>query len=110
MLPNYQEHFVDVAMNEEMQMHYHAMELDLMPRLKQALVAGDQTLLGVVMNAILAWPAGVIPALFDAQTPSPKECELIRLVKANKQKGRRTLVYTVWQARHRIETESAAWR
>ena len=41
-------------------------------------------------------PLAFIPALFDAQTPTPKECELIRLVKANKQQGRRTLVYTVY--------------
>ncbi|KGT35425.1 helicase [Vibrio parahaemolyticus] len=112
-LPDYQEHFVEVTMDEEMQMHYRAMEQDLMTRLKQALVAGDQTLLGVVMNALLAWPdcafrdeavnhprtqepLAFIPALFDAQTPTPKEYELIRLVKANKQKGRRTLVYTVY--------------
>ncbi|TOM64024.1 hypothetical protein CGH75_01800, partial [Vibrio parahaemolyticus] len=105
--------FVDVTMDEEMQMHYRAMEQDLMTRLKQALASGDQTLLGVVMNALLAWPdcafrdeavnhprtqepLAFIPALFDAQTPSPKEQELIRLVKANQQKGRRTLVYTVY--------------
>ncbi|EJG1086375.1 DEAD/DEAH box helicase [Vibrio parahaemolyticus] len=112
-LPDYQEHFVDVAMDEEMLMHYRAMEQDLMSRLKQALAAGDQTLLGVVMNALLAWPdcafrdevvnhprtqepLAFIPALFDAQTPTPKEQQLIDAAKANQQQGRRTLVYTVY--------------
>ncbi|EIO4563336.1 DEAD/DEAH box helicase [Vibrio parahaemolyticus] len=112
-LPDYQEHFVDVAMDEEMLTYYRAMEQDLMSRLKQALAAGDQTLLGVVMNALLAWPdcafrdevvnhprtqepLAFIPALFDAQTPTPKEQQLIDAAKANQQQGRRTLVYTVY--------------
>ncbi len=112
-LPDYQEHFIDVAMEEEMQMHYDAMEQDLMKRLRQALIAGDQTLLGVVMNALLAWPdcafrdervihphtyetLAYIPALFDETSPSPKEQQLIEKVKANKQQGKRTLVYTVY--------------
>jgi len=112
-LPDYQENFVDVSMDEEMRMHYDAMEVDLMARLRKALVTGDQTLLGVVMNALLAWPdcafreevvkhprtqeaLAYIPALFDEQTPTPKEQQLIDLVKANKRQGRRTLVYTVY--------------
>lgn len=112
-LPDYQEHFIDVDMEEEIQMHYDDMEQDLMTRLRQALRAGDQTLMGVVMNALLAWPdcafreevvthprtqetLAYIPALFDERTPTPKERQLIELVKANKQQGRRTLVYTVY--------------
>ncbi|MHA2728838.1 helicase-related protein [Vibrio campbellii] len=112
-LPPYQEHFEEVPMDEEMQMHYDAMEQDLTARLRQALAAGDQTLLGVVMSALLAWPdcafreevvthprsketLAYIPALFDALTPTPKEQRLIELVLANKRKGRRTLVYTVY--------------
>jgi len=112
-LPDYQEYFEEVSMDSEMQMHYDAMEQDLMERLRKALVVGDQTLLGVVMNALLAWPdcafreevvkhprtqetLAYIPALFDAQTPTPKEQQLIEKVKANKQQGRRTLVYTVY--------------
>ena len=84
-----------------------------MDRLRKALAAGDQTLLGVVMNALLAWPDCAfrdeevkhprtgdtlmfIPALFDEQTPTPKEQQLIDKVKANQQQGRRTLVYTVY--------------
>lgn len=112
-LPDYQEFFEEVSMDSEMQMHYDAMEQDLMERLRKALVVGDQTLLGVVMNALLAWPdcafreevvkhprtqetLAYIPALFDEQTPTPKEQQLIEKVKANKQQGRRTLVYTVY--------------
>ena len=112
-LPDYQEHFIDVAMSDDMQMHYDAMEQTLMDRLRKALAAGDQTLLGVVMNALLAWPDCAfrdeevkhprtgdtlmfIPALFDEQTPTPKEQQLIDKVKANQQQGRRTLVYTVY--------------
>ncbi|RJX68691.1 helicase [Vibrio sinensis] len=112
-LPDYQEHFIEVEMDSEMQMHYDAMEQDLMLRLRKALVAGDQTLLGVVMNALLAWPdcafrdevvkhprtgetLAYIPALFDEQTPTPKEQQLIEMVKANQAHGKRTLVYTVY--------------
>ncbi|MFM2666727.1 SNF2-related protein [Vibrio mediterranei] len=112
-LPGYQEHFVEINMEAEMQMHYDAMEQDLMTRLRKALVTGDQTLLGVVMNALLAWPdcafrdevvthprtretLAYIPSLFDEHTPTPKEQQLIELVKANQQQGRRTLVYTVY--------------
>ncbi|GLO64099.1 hypothetical protein MACH09_46070 [Vibrio sp. MACH09] len=112
-LPDYQEHFIDVHMSEEMQTHYDAMEQDLMERLRKALIIGDQTLLGVVMNALLAWPdcafrkevvthprthetLAYIPPLFDEQTPTPKEQQLIDKVKSNKQCNRRTLVYTVY--------------
>ncbi|WP_439148014.1 DEAD/DEAH box helicase family protein [Vibrio sp.] len=112
-LPDYQEHFIEVAMEDEMQMHYADMEQRLTARLRQALAAGDQTLLGVVMSALLAWPdcafreemvthprtqetLAYIPALFDEQTPTPKEQQLIEMVNANKRKGRRTLVYTVY--------------
>ncbi len=112
-LPGYQEHFVEINMEAEMQMYYDAMEQDLMTRLRKALVTGDQTLLGVVMNALLAWPdcafrdevvthprtretLAYIPSLFDEHTPTPKEQQLIELVKANQQQGRRTLVYTVY--------------
>lgn len=112
-LPDYQEYFIEVEMDSEMQMHYDAMEQDLMLRLRKALAAGDQTLLGVVMNALLAWPdcafrdevvkhprtgetLAYIPALFDEQTPTPKEQQLIEMVKANQAQGKRTLVYTVY--------------
>ncbi len=112
-LPDYQEHFIEVSMDEEMQAHYDAMEQDLMLRLRQALRAGDHTLLGVVMNALLAWPdcafrdevvthprtreaLAYIPALFDEKTPTPKEQQLIDRVKADQAQGKRTLVYTVY--------------
>ncbi len=112
-LPDYQEHFTEVSMSAEMQAYYEVMEKELMTRLQQALIAGDQTLLGVVMNALLAWPDCAfrqelvlhprsretlmyIPALFDEASPTPKEQQLIETVKANKQQGKRTLVYTVY--------------
>ncbi len=112
-LPAYKESFIDIDMSEEMQSHYDQMEADLMTRLQKALGAGDHTLLGVVMNALLAWPdcafreevvlhprtrepLAYIPALFNSDEPTPKELALIEMVKENKKAGRRTLVYTVY--------------
>ncbi|GLT20185.1 DEAD/DEAH box helicase [Vibrio zhanjiangensis] len=112
-LPGYKEYFEEVLLTPDMASHYQEMETDLMARLRQALRAGDHTLLGVVMNALLAWPdcafrceevkhprsqevLAFIPALFDANTPTPKEERLLDMVLDNKRKGRRTLVYTTY--------------
>ncbi|MFA0077686.1 SNF2-related protein [Vibrio artabrorum] len=112
-LPDYQEYFEEIELTPDMDAYYTEMEQDLMQQLRQALRGGDHTLMGVVMNALLAWPECAfreevvthprtkqvlahIPQLFDEQTPMPKEEALIAMVKANKQQGRRTLVYTTY--------------
>lgn len=112
-LPAYEEIFEGVDLTDEMQDCYSALETELLERLRKALVCGDTTLLGVVMNALLAWPdccfrsenvqhprsretLAFVPSLFDDETATPKEERLIELVKENKAKGRRTLVYTAY--------------
>ncbi|PSU45732.1 helicase [Photobacterium frigidiphilum] len=112
-LPAYDEYFEGVDMTEAMSEHYASMEVALVERLRKALVCGDTTLLGVVMNVLLAWPdccfrpenvvhprsretLAFVPSLFDEDTLTPKETKLVAMVKANKAKGRRTLVYTAY--------------
>ena len=112
-LPPYREHFREVPMTAEMAQAYSSLRIILTNELKTALRKGDTTLLGVVLNVLLAWPdtcfrsetvshprtkstlAHVPPMLGESQ-PSPKELELIEICKAEKARGRRVLVYSVY--------------
>lgn len=84
----------------------------LRAELKSALRKGDKTLLGVVLNVLLAWPdccfrdervvhprtkrqLAFVPAVLD-ETPSPKEQHLIELCRREKARGRRVLVYATY--------------
>jgi SNF2 family DNA or RNA helicase len=113
-LPPYEEHFDGVVMTPIQQEWYRKLEGALKQALKDALRAGDHSLLGVVLNALLAWPdcafreehvvhphrrdrvLAHVPTLFDGSEPMPKERMLIERVKAEKARGRRVLVYTVY--------------
>lgn len=112
-LPSYDEHFIDVPMSDDMEGAYKAMSSRLLQELKQALVLKDNSLLGVVMNVLLAWPECCFrhevvrhprtkallysqPAVVDEATLTPKEEELIRLVKQEKAQGRKVLVYSIY--------------
>jgi superfamily II DNA or RNA helicase len=113
-LPPYEEHFDGVVMTPIQQEWYRKLEDALKQALKDALRAGDHSLLGVVLNALLAWPdcafreehvvhphrrdrvLAHVPALFDGSEPMPKERMLIERVKAEKARGRRVLIYTVY--------------
>lgn len=112
-LPAYEEFFDGVDLDADMAERYGALETTLLERLRKALRAGDTTLLGVVMNVLLAWPdccfraenvlhprtretLAFVPSLFDDKRPTPKEERLIEMVMSNKNKGRRTLVYTAY--------------
>ncbi|MFZ5547070.1 MAG: SNF2-related protein [Pseudomonadota bacterium] len=112
-LPGYDEFYTGVPMAPEQEAAYLRMANSLKDALRQALRAGDQSLLGVVLNALLAWPdccfrpetvvhphrksvlAGA-PALFDELTAMPKERKLLELCRQAKRAGRRVLVYTVY--------------
>jgi len=111
-LPLYREHFEEIAMTAEQADHYKELESSLTRQLKESLAKGDSSLLGVVLNVLLAWPdccfrqevvkhprnrnllAYVPPILGD--DPSPKEAEMIRICRENKAQGRRVLVYTTY--------------
>ncbi len=112
-LPPYEETFVDVPMTEEQEHAYRRLEGTLRAELRSALAKGDSTLLGVVLNALLAWPDCAFRdemvkhprtrsqlhfqrAIFADMAAAPKELELIGLCKAEKAAGRRVLVYTVY--------------
>lgn len=111
-LPPYNEHFTEVEMEPEQAERYKALEATLTDALKKALRTGDNSLLGVVLNCLLAWPdtcfreevvkhprsrqlLAFVPTIIGDE-PSPKEAELIQLCKAEKSRGRRVLVYTTY--------------
>ncbi|GKS86997.1 DEAD/DEAH box helicase [Acidovorax sp. SUPP1855] len=112
-LPPYQEQFIEVPMGEAQKDAYERLTRVLVSALKQALAMKDSTLLGVVMNVLLAWPdccfrtetvkhprtratLAVQPAVFTDSEPAPKELELLRICQQEKAQGRRVLVYSVY--------------
>jgi len=114
-LPPYNEHFKEVAMNAEQAERYQELETKLTMALKEALRSGDHSLMGVVLNSLLAWPdtcfreevvkhprtrklLAFVPTIIKAE-PSPKEAALIRLCKKEKARGRRVLVYTTYSGK-----------
>jgi hypothetical protein len=115
-LPAYDEHFINVTMSDDQAEKYKAMESALTAELKEALRKGDNSLLGVVLNTLLAWPSTCFrqeavkhprtqdllfysPSMFEDDELMPAEEELLRICKENKAKGRRVLTYTVYSGR-----------
>lgn len=115
-LPAYNEHYIEVPMEDEQRDRYSHMQDTLTTELKDALRRGDTTLLGVVMNVLLAWPDTCFRdenvlhprtrqtlyytgSIFSEEDISPKEEELIRICKEQKQQGKRVLVYSVYTGR-----------
>ncbi len=112
-LPSYQEEFVDVPMAPEQASAYQRLAGTLTAALRQALARRDTTLLGVVLNVLLAWPdccfrsemvkhprtrdtLAFVPALFGDDALMPKEQALLNLCLEEKAKGRKVLAYTVY--------------
>ena len=112
-LPPYDEEFRDVAMTPEQASAYRQLSGTLTMHLKQALAKRDTTLLGVVLNVLLAWPdtcfrsetvkhprthalLAFTPTQFGNLNIMPKERELIELCRQEKAAGRKTLVYSVY--------------
>lgn len=115
-LPGYDEQFINVAMTEDQYARYREMEGKLTDELKQALRKGDNTLMGVVLNTLLAWPSTCFrqeavkhprtrdllyyaPSMFEDDELMPAEEELLRICRENKAKGRRVLVYSIYSGR-----------
>src|SRR5690606_2370326 len=111
-LPPYDEEFREVAMDTAQADAYRDLAGRLTAELKQALAKRDTTLLGVVLNVLLAWPdccfraetvlhprtrhtLAFTPAQFNELQLMPKERELIDICKAEKAQGRKVLAYTV---------------
>ncbi len=112
-LPPYREHFVGVPMREDQAVAYRMLEGTLRAILAKALVCGDTSLLGVVLNVLLAWPdcsfrdelvrhphtrqqLAYVPAVLRPGEAGPKEEKLLEICRAEKARGRRVLVYTVY--------------
>ncbi|WP_039960458.1 DEAD/DEAH box helicase [endosymbiont of Riftia pachyptila] len=111
-LPPYHEHFQEVTMTANQAERYQALESTLTAELKEALRKGDNSLLGVVLNVLLAWPdtcfreevvkhprtrqlLAFVPSILG-ESPSPKEAEMLRICREEKARGRRVLVYTTY--------------
>ena len=111
-LPPYDEEFREVAMDTAQAAAYRDLAGRLTQELKQALAKRDTTLLGVVLNVLLARPdccfrsetvvhprtrntLAFVPAQFNELEVMPKERELIEICKQEKAEGRKTLVYSV---------------
>ena len=112
-LPPYEERYVEVSMTASQAERYTDLEARLTGEMRQALARGDTTLLGVVLNTLLAWPdtafrdetvrhprdrslLAYVPQLFDAAEAAPKEQALIEECLKEKERGRKVLVYTVY--------------
>lgn len=112
-LPPYEEEFREVAMEADQAIAYRDLAGRLTAALKEALRKRDTTLLGVVLNVLLAWPdtcfrpetvthprtrelLAFTPSQFNELEITPKERELIDICKAEKAEGRKVLAYTVY--------------
>jgi hypothetical protein len=112
-LPPYREHYVEIAMTAHQRDLYRALSSSLTADMKKALRSGDKSLLGVVLNTLLAWPdtcflsenvvhpktkttLAFTPSIFSDDETMPKEEWLLDYCVAEKNKGRRTLVYTCY--------------
>ncbi len=111
-LPPYREHFQEVTLTTDQAERYQDLESTLTAELKEALRQGDNSLLGVVLNVLLAWPdtcfreevvkhprsrqlLAYVPSILG-DDPSPKEAEMLRICAEEKAEGRRVLVYTTY--------------
>lgn len=112
-LPPYNEEFREVVMNSEQAQAYGRLAGQLTAELKQALARRDTTLLGVVLNVLLAWPdtcfrsetvkhprtrnlLAFVPSLFSDLEIMPKERDLIEICRQEKAAGRKVLIYSVY--------------
>jgi len=111
--PDYAEEFQHVVMTEPQREAYRQLESTLTTLLRRALAVRDTSLLGLVLNVLLAWPdcafrpevvkhpktrdtLVMLPALFGEQELMPKEQALLDICLAEQAKGRKVLVYSVY--------------
>ena len=112
-LPAYEEIFRPVEMTPQQELVYHKMSISLRDSMKQALAKGDNTLTGLVTNTLLAWPdcghqdepvfwkskgerLFYAPAVFAEDELSPKEADMLAVVRENLAQGRKCLVYSTY--------------
>lgn len=112
-LPAYDEEFREVAMDAEQGQAYSRLSGQLLAELRRALARRDTTLIGVVLNVLLAWPdvsfrsetvkhprtkslLAFVPPIFADLERMPKERELIDICRREKSAGRKILVYSIY--------------
>lgn len=112
-LPAYTEQMIELEMSDVQRGVYDNLSMGLRDDLRKALAQGDRTLMGVVLNALLAWPdccftpmefrhprsrdlLASTDCIFDAEEWSPKELELLDICKTRKAQGRKVLVYSTY--------------
>lgn len=112
-LPGYREEFIDVPMSPDQEAAHRKLAQTLTVELRQALARRDTTLLGVVLNVLLAWPdccfrpevvkhprsrdtLAFVPSVFDDDELMPKEQALLDLCLAEKARNRKVLVCSVY--------------
>jgi len=112
-LPPYDEQFREVAMDVEQAQAYGRLSGQLTSELRQALARRDTTLLGVVLNVLLAWPdtcfrsetvrhphsgnaLAFVPTIYAEHERMPKERTLIDFCREEKAAGRKVLVYSIY--------------
>ncbi len=132
-LPPYREVFEAVSMMETQREGYAKLTAVLTAELRQALRCGDATLLGVVLQVLLAWPdccfrdelvrhprtgaqLAYQRAIFGDEDVSPKEAALIELCRHEKGRGRKVLAYSIYTgtrdttSRLRVQLERAGFK
>ncbi|RMS32256.1 DEAD/DEAH box helicase [Pseudomonas ficuserectae] len=112
-LPGYREEFIDVPMSPDQEAAHRKLAQTLTVELRQALARRDTTLLGVVLNVLLAWPdccfrpevvkhprskdtLAFVSSVFDDDELMPKEQALLDLCLAEKARNRKVLAYSVY--------------
>jgi hypothetical protein len=112
-LPAYTEEFRETAMSDKQSGAYRGLSIRLTQELNEALAKRDTTLLGVVLNVLLAWPdcsfrpevvkhprtgdqLASVPAIFGDEDLMPKEKELIDICLEEKAQNRKVLAYSIY--------------
>jgi SNF2 family DNA or RNA helicase len=115
-LPPYDEFYWEMPLTAVQAEKYEKLSTSLQSELKNALRKGDNSLLGVVLNVLLAWPdccfreeivkhprsknlLAMVSSVFDETDNAPKEEELIKLCLEEKSHGRRVMVYTTYSGK-----------
>lgn len=124
-LPDFKEETRSIAMDGHQLQEYLRLSNTLRRHLDAALAKRDNSLTSVVINALLRWPETCAKAedirhprdreqvlvsmksLYDADSPTPKEADLIQVCREEREAGRRVMVFTTYTGGHDTATRLA---